>query len=74
MIAKMLTGLLVMAAVTVGGFAVNKSLAAKSVKSCCYEGSPCCVAGSPCCGDTAAGDCCYPGSPCCEPGVVCCDK
>lgn len=72
MFGKIITAACVVAAVATGALAINKSLSARTVKSCCYEGSPCCFVGSPCCEDPS-GNCCYPGSPCCYPGSPCCE-
>ena len=46
MIVKALFAALAAVGLTVSGYGLATSTAAKS---CCYEGSPCCYAGSPCC-------------------------
>ncbi len=87
MFAKALAGLVVVAALGIGGYTMYTNHActgcpfssAKSTDSdCCSVQAECCETASACCseGKLAAAsvpDCCFPGSPCCE-GDDCCLK
>jgi hypothetical protein len=75
---KILTAIMVMAAVASIGYVSTRTATAKANKSCCFEGSPCCFKGSACCEDESEKtavklpDCCYEGSPCCANKETCC--
>lgn len=87
MFAKALAGLVVVAALGIGGYTMYTnhgctgcpfSSSKTASTDCCAAQADCCETASACCADgklaaASVPDCCFPGSPCCE-GDDCCLK